>query len=303
MNFPGLHRTLATIASTVALLGAGGAEASFRTYLTSTGLDTDPCTLQQPCRLLPAALAAVDPGGEIWILDSANFNTGTVTVNKSVTILAIPGAVGSVVANSGDAMTINGASIRVTLRNLVFVNLVGSNNNGVSFTQGSSLTIRDSSFTGLGSAGVYIGSIGMKGQIINSTFDRNGAGVRVFGGLVGLSGNNIVNNIIAVEAGGPGFTGPSGGGTFPPQGTTRVRVTGGNILNNATVFHMDSAGPRPASGGCNGSNIFVHQDNGGYHINILDFTTYVDVTGASDHNVGCTNPLYDIQPYQSPYAY
>jgi hypothetical protein len=104
-------------ASALALLGAAGADAAFRAYVSSTGNDIDPCSIQQPCRLLPAALTAVDVGGEIWMLDSANFNTGTVSVTKSVTILAVPGAVGSVVANSADAMSIATAGVKVVLRN------------------------------------------------------------------------------------------------------------------------------------------------------------------------------------------
>ncbi len=48
------------------------------------------------CRLLPAALNAIVDGGEVWILDSANYNTGPVTVGKSASILAIPGAVARV---------------------------------------------------------------------------------------------------------------------------------------------------------------------------------------------------------------
>src|SRR5262245_55407077 len=55
-----------------------GTEAQlFRAYLASDGSDANPCTLPQPCRLLPAALAAVANGGEIWILDSAIFNTSS----------------------------------------------------------------------------------------------------------------------------------------------------------------------------------------------------------------------------------
>ena len=38
------------------------------------------------------------------MLDSANYNTGPVNVTKSVTILAVPGALGSVVATGGDAI-------------------------------------------------------------------------------------------------------------------------------------------------------------------------------------------------------
>ena len=79
------------------MISASAEAQLFRAYLASDGNDTNPCTLPQPCRL-PAALAAVENGGEIWMLDSANYNTGPVNVAKSVTILAIPGAVGSVVA-------------------------------------------------------------------------------------------------------------------------------------------------------------------------------------------------------------
>src|SRR6478672_13256897 len=79
----------------------------FRAYLSINGNDANPCTVQQPCRLLPAALAAVNDGGEVWILDSANYNTSTVNIIKSVTIVATPGAVGSVVATGGNAITIN----------------------------------------------------------------------------------------------------------------------------------------------------------------------------------------------------
>src|SRR5690606_36180957 len=90
--------------------------AIFRAYL-SAGNAANPCTLQAPCRLLPAALAAVDDGGEIWMLDSANYNTAPVTIEKSVTILATPGAVGSVVSAGGSAITVSGDAARVTLRN------------------------------------------------------------------------------------------------------------------------------------------------------------------------------------------
>lgn len=78
-----------------------------------------------PCRLLPAAIATSIDGGEIWMIDSANYNLGPVNVNKSVTILAVPGALGSVVALGGDAIDIVTAGVNVTLRNLVIAPFVG----------------------------------------------------------------------------------------------------------------------------------------------------------------------------------
>src|SRR4051812_43974056 len=89
-------------ATILALIVAMPAQAqAFRAYLSSAGSDANPCTVAAPCRLLPAALNAVADGGEIWILDSANYNSGNVQVVKSVSIMAIPGKVGSFVAVGG----------------------------------------------------------------------------------------------------------------------------------------------------------------------------------------------------------
>lgn len=277
----------------LALATAGNAQAqAFRTYLSETGLDTNNCSLQSPCRLLPEALSRVAAGGEVWILDSANFNTGTVTVNKSVTILAVPGAVGSFIANSGDALSISGAGIRVVLRNLVFVNFAGAGNSGVQFSQGSGITIRDSSFTGLTTAGVQINAPGSRSQILNSSFTSNTIGVRVFNGRVTMDGNNLITNTIAVEAAGNG-----GANLIPPSGTTMVRVSGGNIIDNGTAFHMDGAGLR-ADSSCNGSNIYLRSPSTST-LHLVGNGTYVNVTGDS-HLTGTCAPAVTIDGYASP---
>jgi hypothetical protein len=100
----------------------------FRAYISFNGNDGNPCTITAPCRLLPTALAAINDGGEIWMVDSANYNTGPVTINKSVKILAIPGALGSIIGNGGDAIIINAPNGNVTLRNLSVLNFGGGVN-------------------------------------------------------------------------------------------------------------------------------------------------------------------------------
>ena len=117
-------RILALVAALL-LSTAADAQVLFRAYLASDGSDANPCTLPQPCRLLPTALAKVMSGGEIWMLDSANFNSGTVTVGKSVSILAVPGAVGSVVALGGPAILVSDPGLKIALRNLVIVPVAG----------------------------------------------------------------------------------------------------------------------------------------------------------------------------------
>ncbi len=130
---------------------------AFRTYLASAGLDSNPCTLAAPCRLLPAALAAVAAGGEVWMLDSANYNSGPVAITRSVTILAVPGALGSVVATNGNAIVIATAGIEVALRNLVIVPLPGAGGtNGIYMTAGDSLTVENCVIANLPQSGIDV---------------------------------------------------------------------------------------------------------------------------------------------------
>ena len=151
----------------------------FRAYLASDGNDAHPCTLPKPCRLMPAALAAIAPGGEIWMLDSANFNTATVTIDKPVSILAVPGAVGSIVATGGPAITVTTVGT-VALRNLVIGPLPGSGATHGVFMTGSaaSLTIENSLIANLPGEGVraeFAGTVKIADTII-----RNNGGYAVW---------------------------------------------------------------------------------------------------------------------------
>ncbi len=165
-------------ASAVLLLATPVAHAQlFRAYLSVNGNDNNPCTLPAPCRLLPAALLAVADGGEVWMLDSANFNTGTVTLGKSVSIVAVPGALGSLVANGADALQIAGSGTRVSLRNLFFTRLAGSPNLGngvVASAAGGRVSVEGCTFSGLADAGFIAGG-GAFVRVRGSVFRGNGS--------------------------------------------------------------------------------------------------------------------------------
>ena len=160
----------------VSLLISATAHATiFRAYLASDGNDANPCTLPQPCRLLPAALTAVTDGGEIWMLDSANYNTATVIVGKSVSILAVPGAVGSVLAIGGPAISITAGGLGISLRNVVIAPLAGAGGtHGVSMTGGSTLTVEHSLIANLPNRGVSVvgaGTVRIANSIIRNSGD------------------------------------------------------------------------------------------------------------------------------------
>jgi hypothetical protein len=199
------------VAALAAAFGSSPAHALFRAYLSGNGNDANPCTLAQPCRLLPAALAAVDDGGDIWMLDSANYNTGLVTVSKSVTILAIPGAVASIVANGDHAMTIDGAGIAVNLQNLLFRHLSGGNLSGSRVVQASNVSVEGCTFVGLhmgvkleGTTGFSITGSSVKGVLY---------GVYVTGAAAGSVANTTFS--------GPGYSAIS---TWPNPSTNRIRL-------------------------------------------------------------------------------
>jgi hypothetical protein len=177
---------------------------SFRAYLSSTGSDANPCTVSQPCRLLPAALNAIVDGGEVWMLDSANYNSGPVNVTKSASILAIPGAVGSVVALGGPAFSIATAGVSVSLRNLVIVPFPGSGaTSGIVMTNGNSLTIQETVIANLPAYGVDVNAInGTRVKILDSVI-RNNVSVGVYlraGAIADISNTKIIGNYIGVAA-------------------------------------------------------------------------------------------------------
>jgi len=197
----------------------------FRAYLASDGNDGNSCTLQAPCRLLPAALNAVVSGGEIWMLDSANYNTATVNVNKSVSILAVPGVIGSVLAIGGPAISIAASGLTVALRNVVIAPLVGGGGTaGVSMTGASMLTIENSVIANLSSHGVYVAgagtlkvahttlrNIGLSSNLSSAVWLMNGANATI-------SGSHLLSNYF--------------GGVYAYAGTGSTASTTANISDS-----------------------------------------------------------------------
>src|SRR4051812_12463514 len=174
------------IAFVASAFACGAAQAQlFRAYLSVNGSDANPCTVSAPCRLLPAALAAVAEGGEVWMLDSANFNASSVTIAKSVTVLAVPGAVGSVVAvDQNPAITISG-DVRVGLHNLVVTQLATAPpyaSRGIVATNTDPfssivLAVEDCAFMNLRGGAIFASGTLVFVDIKNSLFRSNGYSV------------------------------------------------------------------------------------------------------------------------------
>ena len=199
--------TLACTAAAALLFAVPAHAQQFRAYLSSHGSDQNPCTLASPCRLLPAALAVVADAGEIWMLDSANYNVDPVRITRSVSILAIPGVVGSVLAKAGPAIQIDAPSVIVTLRNLSIGSLPGSGaGDGVLATNGARLHVEGCLIANLLGRGIAVeGPLHV--QVLDTVIRDNDLGLSVSGNAevnlwrVGIHGNTNYGVLVAPVAG------------------------------------------------------------------------------------------------------
>src|SRR5258708_25866007 len=113
---------LTTVLLSVAL--AQVAAAAPRTFVRSTGSDVNPCSLAAPCRNFAAAIAAVDAGGEVVVLDSAGY--GVFTINKAVTVVAPRGVYAGISGASGTALAVAAGATDVVVVRGLSLNGVGA---------------------------------------------------------------------------------------------------------------------------------------------------------------------------------
>ncbi len=203
-----------------------------RTFVASTGNDSNPCTLTSPCRGFQAALALTVPDGEIAVLDAAGY--GFVSIDKPVTIIAPPGVYAGISVTSGHGIDVNPGAGRVVLRGLTLTGLGGDF--GVNMMSGDALYIENCVIGGFSNTGVYaVPPMGSTVFVRNSTIRDNGTGA-LFGTSSGASGvlRAIVEHSRFENNGtGIGFTNGSALGTI--SDTTVIGGAFGLNVNPTTA--------------------------------------------------------------------
>jgi parallel beta helix pectate lyase-like protein len=123
-----------------------------RTFVASTGLDTNNCQRPTPCRNFTAALAQTSPGGEVVVLDSAGYGP-IPAITQSVSIIAPLGVHAAMTVMSGTGITINAPGGSVVLRNLFISSLGGAI--GINIQDSSTLDMDHLFITGFSSYGIF----------------------------------------------------------------------------------------------------------------------------------------------------
>jgi hypothetical protein len=165
------------LAATLSTVTAN-AQTAIRTFVSTAGSDSNPCTITQPCRHFQAAVAVTALGGEVDALEPGAY--GSFIIGQAITIegqgwsYVAPGA-------NGNAITINAGSGIVTIRG-VSLNGIGGGAHGIFSTGSGSINIIDTMVTNFADSGIAIqpGTGALNLTISNSSSLNNGVdGIKI----------------------------------------------------------------------------------------------------------------------------
>jgi hypothetical protein len=154
-----------------------------RTFVSSTGSDSNPCTTAAPCATFTRAYSQVTANGIVAAIDPGKY--GSLTITSSVTIDGNGWA--SITAPSGGSGILiqAGTNDNVILRGITIDGAAASANNGIEFDSGKSLTVTGSTVRNIGNSGDGLdafdaGTSPMTLTVSDSAFiNNNGAGLFV----------------------------------------------------------------------------------------------------------------------------
>jgi hypothetical protein len=159
----------------VVLFAAASMAQNTRTFVSGTGSDSNPCSVNSPCRTFTQAISVTNAGGEVVVQSPAGY--GPFTVNKAITVEAADGVYAGIAVTSGDGIDINaGTNDKVILRGLTVYNQGG--NNGIVLNTGGTLHIENCIVNGFFFDGILI--FGPGSFFVKDTIARgNGQGILV----------------------------------------------------------------------------------------------------------------------------
>jgi hypothetical protein len=121
---------------------ASALAATPQTFVSGAGNDNNPCSREAPCRTLAHVITQSDAGGEIVVLDSAEY--GTVSIDRDITIEASKGVYARVDVPAGTSgIDISPNATRVSLRGLRITSKASNLTTGISFKSAGRLYVED----------------------------------------------------------------------------------------------------------------------------------------------------------------
>lgn len=176
-----------------------------RTFVASTGSDTNNCSRTAPCATFSGAASKTFERGEITALDSGSY--GNITITKSLTIQGAPGVQAAMgTTSSTTPVTVSaGVDDVVVLRNL-YISRAGwsSATTGINYNSGGALHVEGCVVTGFTNSGSYgiradpnLNPGGTLPQLfVKDTLARNnGSGMKLTNVFASIDHCRIENNV------------------------------------------------------------------------------------------------------------
>jgi hypothetical protein len=256
---------------------SANAQGAIRTFVSTTGSDSNPCSITSPCRHFSAAVAATSVGGEVDALEAGSY--GSFTISQAITI---EGQGWSYVAppDGGNGITIKAGSGKVTIHG-VSINGVGTTGgtNGIAIDAPSTGTITLSGLIleggGASAHGIYLNS-GVSGElnIIDTTVTNfTNSGITIL--PVGSQINVLISNSYSLHNGQHGIKIAATGGGGGAQVLYEIDHTtaSGNSVNG---FDFEATSGNGVAGGLSQSVAGLNNNVG----------IYVSAAGAEIFNCG-----------------
>lgn len=258
-----IFAAMAFALSGLADAGLNDASAASRVWLSAAkGVDSNPCSLQAPCRTFLAALNKVDTGGEIDFLDPGGYGFADITKAVSIVNDGI-GEAGSQGSGGVSAAIFvrAGATEDVVIRGLT-IEGARTTPNGVDFISGRTLTIQNCVIRNFTQFGVLAENAAAgKLEIIGSTIMDNYRGVNIAttgNGYIyaAIDKSTISNNVLNVAVDGVNNSGIG-------DDATKVTVSNSQIAFG-TEGVVTTARPQPTNVVLS-NNVISHHTGSGVH--------------------------------------
>jgi hypothetical protein len=135
-----MTKTAILLALAITALVSSAAHAQQRVFVSGHGLDTNPCTVTQPCRTFQQAHDTAAVNGEIDVLDPAGY--GPLTISKGISIQAHGfGGITMTAGSPNAAITINVTTSDPVTLNGLLIDGGGTGYFGINITSGRSVQI------------------------------------------------------------------------------------------------------------------------------------------------------------------
>ncbi len=169
---PSARKWIALLAGML-VAGTAGATAQ-RTFVATTGLDTNPCSIALPCRGFAAAIGQTSDGGEIIVVDSGGY--GAVSITKSVSIISPSGVHAGISVFGGNGVTVDAPGSIVVLRGLSINGQGGAV--GVALLQAARVRIEGCVISNLTGTGIQHSATGAELVVLDTIVrDNGGSGI------------------------------------------------------------------------------------------------------------------------------